>query len=350
MFEQMTNKASAWLMAEGSESSIVLSSRIRLARNIRGFTYPPYADNETRTNIVRFVQSAIEKIKELEHGHFYLSEEVDSISRAFLIERHLISPEFMREESICGLYIAADEKISIMVNEEDHVRMQAMSSGLSLMDALNRSTRIDDDLSHSLEFDYDTDFGFLTACTTNVGTGLRASVLIHLAGLVLTKEIDSVIDHITKLGLVVRGFYGEGTDVWGNLFQISNQTTLGRSESDITESLEKLTRQIIEFENKSRERLMSEAKNEISDKIWRAYGILCHARVLTSEEVMNLLSAVRLGVALGIIQNVAIADINKLLLLSQPAHLQKHMGENLGPSDRDTARADLVRETLAALK
>ena len=237
----------------------MLSSRVRLARNIRGFTFPPYADAETRENVVHFVQSAIDKSKELETGDFVRSDDVTEMHRAFLIERHLISPEFMRDQNASGLYISPDEKIAIMVNEEDHVRIQSMSSGLSLMDTLNRAMRIDDDLAHSLEFDYDTDFGFLTSCPTNVGTGLRASILIHLAGLVLTKEIDSVIDHINKLGLVVRGFYGEGTDVWGNLFQISNQTTLGRSEFDITESLEKITRQIIEFENKARDRLLTEA-------------------------------------------------------------------------------------------
>ncbi len=349
MFDQMAHKASSWLTAEGDEAAVVLSSRIRLARNIRGFTFPPYADPETRGNIVHFVRSAIDKSKELETGAFVSSDDVTEMQRAFLIERHLISPEFMRDQNASGLYISPDEKIAIMVNEEDHVRIQSMSSGLSLMDTLNRAMRIDDDLANSLEFDYDTDFGFLTSCPTNVGTGLRASILIHLAGLVLTKEIDSVIDHINKLGLVVRGFYGEGTDVWGNLFQISNQTTLGRSELDITESLEKITRQIIEFENKSRDRLLTEARDEIADKIWRAYGILRHARVLTSEEVMNLLSAVRLGAALKILDMVSIATVNKLLILSQPAHLQRYMGVELSPGDRDIARAKLVRDTLAEL-
>lgn len=347
MFEQMTHKVSSWLSAEGTEATIVLSSRVRLARNIRGLTFPPYADDQIKANVVHFVHSAIEKSSELEQGEFLHSEDISDLNRAFLIERHLISPEFMREKTASGLYISPDEKVSIMVNEEDHIRVQTMSSGLSLSDNLRRSMRIDDELAQTLEFDYDTDFGFLTSCPTNVGTGLRASILIHLAGLVLTKEIDSVIDHITKLGLVVRGFYGEGSDVWGNLFQISNQTTLGRSEIDITEALAKITAQIIEFENKARERLLSEAKEEISDKIWRAYGILCHARVLTSEEVMNLLSAVRLGVALGIIDTVSIAGINKLLILSQSAHLQKYVGAELDFVERDIARAKLVRESLA---
>jgi protein arginine kinase len=225
-----------------------------------------------------------------------------------------------------------------------------MSSGLSLEETLSNALKIDDELSKSLDFDYDTDFGYLTSCPTNVGTGLRASVLIHLAGLVLTKRIDSVIERITKLGLVVRGFYGEGSDVWGNLFQISNQTTLGRSETDIVEALQKMTRQIIEAESEAREELVTQATDEIADKIWRAFGILQHARVLTSEEVMNLLSAVRLGIALEIIDNVPLETVNRLLILSQPAHLQKYVGKELDDSEHDVARASVVREILANTK
>lgn len=347
MFDKMTERLSSWLTAEGDEAGIVLSSRVRLARNIKGLQFPPYSDDASREKVVDFVETALQKSRELEHGEFLRSELIDELDRSFLIERHLISPEFMRPESISGIFISPDEKVAIMVNEEDHLRIQSMGSGLSLTDTLSRAMRIDDDLARTLEFDYDTDFGFLTSCPTNVGTGLRASILIHLAGLVLTKEIDSVIDHITKLGLVVRGFYGEGSDVWGNLFQISNQTTLGRSESDITEALQKITRQIIEFENQAREQLVSQAHDEISDKIWRAFGILKHARVLTTEEVMNLLSAVRLGIALNILEEVSMETVNKMLILSQPAHLQKHVGKALDPSDRDIARATLVREMLA---
>lgn len=347
MFDNMTERLSPWLTAEGAEAGIVLSSRVRLARNIKGLSFPPYADDASREKVVDFVETALQKSHEFERGEFHRSELIDDLDRSFLIERHLISPEFMRPDTISGIFISPDEKIAIMVNEEDHLRIQSMGSGLSLTETLARAMQMDDDLARTLEFDYDTDFGFLTSCPTNVGTGLRASILIHLAGLVLTKEIDSVIDHITKLGLVVRGFYGEGSDVWGNLFQISNQTTLGRSESDITEALQKITRQIIEFENQAREQLVNQAHDEISDKIWRAYGILKHARVLTTEEVMNLLSAVRLGIALEILNEVSMEAVNKMLILSQPAHLQKHVGRVLSPSDRDIARATLVRETLA---
>lgn len=347
MFDKMADRVSAWLSTDGAEASIVLSSRVRLARNIKGQTYPPYAEPETAAQVVNFAETAIRSCPELANGEFVRRDNIDDLDRSFLIERHLISPEFLRPESESAIFIAADERTAIMVNEEDHLRIQTMNSGLALSETLSRAMRIDDELARSLEFDYDTDFGFLTSCPTNVGTGLRASVLIHLAGLVLTKEIDSVIDHITKLGLVVRGFYGEGSDVWGNLFQISNQTTLGRSENDIAESLQKITRQILEFENQARDQLLSQAGDEIADKIWRAFGILRHARVLTSEEVMNLLSAVRLGVALKILDGVKLETINRMLMLCQPAHLQKLHGAALETGDRDVARANLVREMLA---
>lgn len=347
MFESMTDRLSSWLTAEGAEANIVLSSRVRLARNIKGLSFPPYADNDSREKVVGFVESALQKCHELERGEFERSELIDDLDRSFLIERHLISPEFMRPDSVSGIYISPDERIAIMVNEEDHLRIQSIGSGLTLIETLAHAMRIDDELSKSLEFDYDTDFGFLTSCPTNVGTGLRASILIHLAGLVLISKIDSVIDHITKLGFVVRGFYGEGSDVWGNLFQISNQTTLGRSETDITDGLQKITRLIIDFENQAREDMMNDARNEISDKIWRAYGILKHARVLSTEEVMNLLSAVRLGIALDILSDISMETVNKMLILSQPAHLQKHVGSVLEPADRDAARATLVRDLLA---
>ncbi|MFH2056931.1 MAG: protein arginine kinase [bacterium] len=348
MFDELNGKIGSWLQAGGNEPSIVLSSRVRLARNIKGLTYPIYADQPTREKVVSFVETAIENSPSLASGAFYRSSDVEQLDRDFLVERHLISPEFIRPNALSGIFIGADEAMAIMVNEEDHLRIQTLGSGLALGEVLQRAAQIDEDLAETLDFDYDTDFGFLTSCPTNVGTGMRASILIHLAGLVLTKEIDSVIDHITKLGLVVRGFYGEGSDVWGNLFQISNQTTLGRSEIDIAESLEKITQQIIEFENKARERLVAEAKDEIADKVWRAYGILRHARVLTSEETMNLFSALRLGNALGLFDRVPLRLINELMFLTQPAHLQKYVGETLGAAERDVARASLVRERLGA--
>jgi protein arginine kinase len=217
-----------------------------------------------------------------------------------------------------------------------------------MADCWEYASRVDSEVASKLEFAYDDKFGYLTSCPTNVGTGLRASILIHLPGLVLTREIDNVISRISKVGLVVRGFYGEGTDVMGNLFQISNQTTLGRSEEEIIDSLAKVTKQIIEYETNSQETLMKDAPDQIEDKVWRSYGILLHARVLTSGEVMNLLSALRLGVSLRLIDKVSLPKINELLIITQPAHIQKYYDREMDTTERDMIRAELVRESLQA--
>jgi protein arginine kinase len=233
-----------------------------------------------------------------------------------------------------------------MINEEDHLRIQALSPGLDAEGSSELAFKFENEIGRFLEFDYDADFGYLTACPTNAGTGMRASILIHLPGMVLTKEIDKVIARITRTGLIVRGFYGEGSDVLGNLFQISNQNTLGVSEDEIINQINRVAEEIIENEAIARQRLIDEAGDMIEDKIWRAYGILKNARVLTSDEVMNLLSAVRLGHAMKIIDFVDISLINEILLLSQPAHLQKYYGQEMDSNKRDFVRAQMVREKL----
>ncbi len=347
MFEEMVKKPAGWINGEGEESSVVLSSRIRLARNIAGFKFPNSADKETREKLLEFFVSAMAKSEFLQDGTFHRTTGLDTTNSSFLVERHLISPTMLDHLDGAGVYIATSEQVSIMLNEEDHLRIQAITSGLEMDRTMELASQYDNEVGRLLEYDYDSDFGFLTACPTNVGTGLRASVLIHLPGLVLTREIDRIIQKVTKLGLIVRGFYGEGTDVLGNLFQISNQTTLGQSETDILEAIERVARTIIGDEAAARGRLKQEAYDHISDKIWRAYGILRHARVLSSEEVMNLLSAVRLGHAMGIINSVSIATINDILLLSQPAHLMKYYGEEMDADRRDIVRAEMVREKLS---
>jgi len=350
MFEDMAKKPGSWLSGRGDENMVVMSSRVRMARNIAGCNYPSNADAETREKIVGYFDSVYSRSDLLGSGKLLKADELSDIDRDFLIERHLMSPAFMRDESSRALYLNDSEDVSIMINEEDHIRMQALASGLNLGDALERASRYDNELGKFLEFDYDPDFGFLTSCPTNVGTGLRASVLIHLPGLVITKEIDRVIARITKMGVAVRGFYGEGTDVLGNLFQVSNQRTLGTSEKEILESITTVCRSIIDDESNARQLLMEEASEQIRDKIWRSYGILKYARVLTSEEVMNLLSALRLGVAIGVVDFIDIAKINELLLLSQPAHLQKFHGEEMDQDTRDFVRAEMIREKLANIK
>jgi protein arginine kinase len=344
--ENLGNRPAVWLSGEGERADIVLSSRVRLARNIAGHLYPQRANTDQHNQVVDLIGAAVEKTGIGESGQFFASGGIDEFTREILIERHLISPEFLRDDQPRGLFIANDEAASLMVNEEDHVRIQSVSSGMNIRQAMAVATDIDDHMSAVLEYDTDPRLGYLTACPTNVGTGMRASILIHLPGLVLTREMDSVLGQVAKIGLTVRGFYGEGSDVLGNLFQISNQTTLGRSEDDLIDSLEKVTRQLISYEEDARNKLFADAPYQIKDKIWRALGILALARVLRSDEVMNLLSAVRLGVAAGVVDGVSYAMLNELLLTSQRAHLQRLMERRMSAEDRDIARAKLVRERL----
>jgi protein arginine kinase len=347
ILNEMAKHSAPWLNGEGPDSSVVLSSRIRLARNISEFPFPPAASPEIREKIINLMETAFKRLPGLKQGGFYRSQDIEPIDQMFLAERHLISPQFMTDGGGRGLFIDPKEKVSVMLNEEDHIRLQVLASGMSLYECWQHADKIDSDLGKALQFDFDKEFGYLTACPTNVGTGLRASILIHLPGLVLTREIDNVIGRISKVGLMVRGFYGEGTDVLGNLFQISNQTTLGRTEEEIIDSLAKISKQIIEYEKGAQETLMKDAPDQIEDKVWRSYGILTNARVLTSTEVMNLLSALRLGLSLGLIDKCDYKMLNELMIITQPAHLQKYVGQEMDATERDMARADLVRTRFA---
>lgn len=346
MFEEMAKSPAAWLSGEGEEALVVLSTRVRLARNIAGCSYPSSADSETKDRVVNYFDSTMARSKTLGAGNYFKAVDIDDLDKNFLIERHLISPTFLDGELSKSLYIDQSERISVMVNEEDHLRIQSLAPGLDPKGAYELASRYDSEIGRYLEYDYDPDFGYLTACPTNAGTGMRASILIHLPGLVLTREIEKVISQITRSGLIVRGFYGEGSDVLGNLFQVSNQNTLGLTEDDILNQITKSAREIIDSEAEARKLLVDEAADMIEDKIWRAYGILKHARVLTSEEVMNLLSALRLGHAMKIIDFLDLALINEVLLLSQPAHLQKFYGSEMDHNKRDFVRAQMVREKL----
>jgi len=346
MFDEMAKRTAAWLSGKGEESQVVLSTRVRLARNVAGCRYPTTADSETRQRIISYFDSVVTRAPLLTKAQYYKASDIEELDRNFLIERHLISPVFLNGDMYKALLIGSEERVSVMVNEEDHLRIQSLAAGLDPHGALDLAMKYETEIGRHLEYDYDKDFGYLTACPTNAGTGMRASVLIHLPGLVLTREIDKVISHITRSGTMVRGFYGEGSDVLGNLFQVSNQNTLGVSEIDILNHIARVAREVIDEEAAARARLTDEAADMIEDKIWRAYGILKHARVLTSDEVMNLLSAVRLGHAMKIIDILDIALINEILLLSQPAHLQKYFGSEMEPNKRDFVRAQMVREKL----
>ncbi|MDX9857744.1 MAG: protein arginine kinase [candidate division Zixibacteria bacterium] len=342
----MAKLPAAWLSGQGDDSMVVLSTRVRLARNVAGALFPPQADDETKQRIISYFDSARSRSPLLGDGEYHTAAEINDLDRQFLIERHLISPVFLDGDPAKSVFIGNDQRVSIMVNEEDHLRIQALSAGLNPQESFQMALRYENELNGMLEFNYDNDFGYLTACPTNAGTGMRASVLIHLPGLVLTREIDRIINRLTTSGLVVRGFYGEGSDVLGNLFQISNQYTLGITEEEIINQISRATADITEEEAAARQRLVDEAGDMIEDKIWRAYGILKHARVLTSDEVMNLLSAIRLGRAMKILDGIDVALINEILLLSQPAHLQKFFGQEMDNNKRDFVRAQMVRDKL----
>lgn len=292
------------------------------------------------------VVSAVRKTPALSTSSALPMRELTPLDRQFLVERHLISSDLADNGKLRGLLLLPDETVSVMVNEEDHLRLQAMASGFQLRSAMEAVNAIDDELGQDLDYAFSDELGYLTACPTNAGTGMRASVLIHLPSLVLTRQIGRVLQGITQVGLAVRGFYGEGSQIMGNFFQVSNQTTLGQSERETVESLDRVTRQIIEYEQRAREELVKDARVQIEDKVWRAYGALRHSRVISSQEVINLASAVRFGVSLQIAGLADVRTLNELLIRTQPAHVQLWVGRELEQRERNILRAEYVRRLL----
>jgi protein arginine kinase len=335
-----------WLDGSGPASDVVLSTRVRLARNLSGVPFTHRAREEQLVMVYSSILSAVRKTPALTQSLALEMRELTPLDRQFLVERHLISNDLADNGKLRGLLVLPDESISAMVNEEDHLRLQALASGFQLKSAWESVNAIDDELAQDLDYAFSDELGYLTACPTNVGTGMRASVLIHLPSLVLTKQIGRVLQGITQVGLAVRGFYGEGSQIMGNFFQISNQTTLGQNERETIDSLERVTKQIIDSEQRARDELLKDARVQIEDKIWRAYGTLRHSRVISSSEVVNLSSAVRFGVALRIEGLASVQILNELLVRCQPAHLQVQAGRELEARERNVMRADYIRRLL----
>ncbi|HET9602682.1 MAG TPA: protein arginine kinase [Gemmatimonadales bacterium] len=346
----MTDGGMGWLDASGPESHLVLSTRIRLARNLAAVPFQGRSDDAERERILRDVTAAAHETVLLSRAVTFRLDRLDEADRQLLHERHLVSKELAGIEPggrvRYGAALLHQDRIGVMLNEEDHLRVQGLHSGFALQAAYADVDRLDGELGRHLAFAFHPEFGYLTACPTNVGTGLRASVLIHLPGLVLTKEVSRVLQGLAQVGLTFRGLYGEGSEVVGNFFQLSNQTTLGKSETDLLDHLARVVRQVIEYEEQARQVLLQSAPTIIEDKVWRAYGLLRHARNLSFDEAMNLLSAVRLGAGLGLIPGLGMYTLNKLLIQSQPAHLA--VAENLPLGDPALAlrRAALVRRVL----
>ena len=284
---------------------------------------------------------------QFERGLLYLDlKEADSIDRLLLVERHLISRELAGGTGERGVALGRKEVLSIMVNEEDHLRVQVIQSGLQVDSAWRTIDKVDSLLGMNVEYAFNSQFGYLTACPTNVGTGLRVSLMLHLPALVVTKQIEKVFRAVSKINLVVRGLYGEGTQAFGDFYQISNQVTLGMSEEVIIQTVKDVVPPIIKFERDVRQTLITQSLKGVEDRVWRAYGQLKSARVITSEETMNLLSSLRMGVNLGLITDVPVSTINEIFLFTQPAHLQKLEGRKLDSQKRDIVRAAFIRNRL----
>lgn len=343
--DELMQQPSAWL-AVGSGEGPVISSRIRLARNLKDAAFPGWAGAEECERLWTRIQPALEKVPSLQPASALSMGALDELERQILFERHLISREQAEKTKGSGLVLRRDESLSVMVNEEDHLRLQGMRPGLSLRAIWEEVDRLDTEIEQRIEYAFSPKLGYLTACPTNVGTGMRASVMLHLPGLVLMNEINPVIKGMGKIGLAVRGLWGEGTEAAGNMFQISNQMTLGDTEEQIVGVIEQIVQEIIEHERNARERLLERRETVVRDHVGRAFGILSHAHILTSKEALDLLSGLRLGIDMGILSSVSRRVVDELMLLTQPGHLQKLESRTLKPKERDRYRARLVRERL----
>lgn len=329
------------------DTDIVVSSRIRLARNYKKYPF------SVKLSLPQAEKMIEETKKILLEGNTVLSREFEYISvfnnkpvnKRAMMESHVISPELVRKTSPCGVLVRNDESISIMVNEEDHLRIQSMAAGMNLYKAWDLADKIDNVLEESIEYAFDEALGYLTSCPTNVGTGMRASYMLHLPALEWSGQLQNILQAIGKLGFTVRGLYGEGTKAEGSYYQISNQITLGQSESEIIDNLDTVTMQIVEQEKTIRERILKDRKIEFVDKIYRSYGIIKYAKVLTTKEAMTYLSDIKMGYEMGILNEPkAKINIYGLVMNIQPGNLQKKIGLDLNNQETDEKRASFIRE------
>lgn len=348
--DEMVKSTCEWLRGEGEASDIVMSSRMRLARNIQGFAFAQCLPKDEAEELIDLAENAVRQSLHVKGACFIRQKELSSLDKQFLLERHLISFEHSTSKSDMAVCFTKNEVLAIMILEEDHLRIQVLRSGLSLQDAWRLIDKTDSELEEFLSYSFHPTLGYLTACPTNVGTGLRASCMMHLPALVMTKQLSKILQALSKLNLAARGMYGEGTQPSGNFFQFSNQVTMGQTEAEIIDSLERVIRQIIEHEKEAREVLMTKKRDKLEDQIWRALAILKGARFISSRETTTHLSMARLGVDLGIIQGLERGKLNRLFILIQPSHLQKHCERVLSSTERDLERAKLLREALRSVE
>lgn len=333
-----------WYLQNGKESDVVVSSRIRLARNLSNF---PFVTKQTKEIKNKLEETVKEIVPSLGYGlKFVKLQDMDEITKMSLLEKHLVSPNFvMNKENTGAMLINDDENISVMINEEDHLRIQVMTSGLDIENLMNFSTELDEKIGKLLPYAYHEKYGFLTSCPTNVGTALRASVMVHLPGLEKTGNINKILEVINNFGMNIRGIYGEGSKAVANMYQISNKQTLGISEREIVKNLKLITEKIIEQERLAR-KILARDSIELEDKVYRAYGVLTNAKKISSEEARDLLSEVKLGTDLGIIQELTDLKVKKLELYTKPANLQKYLGKQIDSYERDIKRAEVIKQII----
>lgn len=345
---ELTKIVSKWMEGFGPQGDIVLASRIRLARNLKGIPFPHLLQDEVQEKVVAKVAKAVTAegiTKVFGSMAVLLLEELSPLEKRILVEKHLISPAFAEKEK-GAVILNSDESVSIMVNEEDHLRVQLLMPALQLEETWKAADALDDALELALDFAFDEERGYLTACPTNLGTGLRASVMLHLPALVIAKQAKKILGSLSQLGLTVRGFYGEGSEAQGNLYQISNQITLGLTEAEIISNLSVVVQQLIDQERAARDRLKGELYHQMDDKAHRAHGLLAHARIISSEEALTLLSDLRLGIDLGIITNVEPSILSEMMAFIQPGLLQGTEKKKMNAAERDLKRAEVIQKKL----
>ncbi len=334
----------------GPADKIVLSSRVRLARNLKQFPFPGTGKKSDRLKVLDVLRPAVEGLPQMAERFSDTLDNLTPMDKQILVERHLVSREHAAKGAGSGLVINREETLCVMINEEDHLRMQSLRPGLQLREAWRTLDNVDSALEGPLDFAFSFELGYLTACPTNLGTGIRVSAMLHLPALVLSEQINQIIQAVNKLGLAVRGLYGEGTEALGNVFQVSNQMTLGETESDIVERINKVLAQLIDHEENARASLLEKKPSMLFNHVGRAYGIVANAHCISSKETMNLLSLMRLGVDLGLFPGVQRSLVDELFVITQPAHLQLGLSEKLTAEERDLARADMLRERLKQVR
>lgn len=333
-----------WYLENGKDSDVIISSRIRLARNIKDFPFKLKMSKEDKKKLLEKVKFITPSIG---YGlKFFYLKDIDDLTKMALVEKHIISPEMaLTKEEEVAIVINEEENICIMINEEDHIRLQVFSSGLDLQNTLQLAIELEEKLDEQLGFSCTKEYGYLTACPTNVGTGLRASVMVHLPALKMTGNLSKVLHIVNSFGMTIRGVYGEESKSKADIYQISNNQTLGMTENEIVANLENITKKVMEQERLAR-KYLAKNSDELEDRVYRSYGILTNARKLNSEETENLLSDIKLGTDLGIILELNDSKVRKLMLDTKPANLQKRVGKLLEANERDKKRTEIIKQII----